>query len=385
MLWSIAALSLLLAGRAEAQLAPPPSPAPAAKPAEAPAAGLQTGPATVAPHWSKNKYPDSVPEGAAYYIVQRGDTLWDISKRFLGNPYLWPQIWDQNRYITDAHWIYPGDPVLLPKVSLVAGQAGQPGATGTEEPGGGPEGAGAEAGEAGAGGAANVLVPVTEAVTLQCAEYILNGHEDESLRLIGNEEGNAKNSFADRDIMYLNKGSNAGVRAGDVYTFHHASYAVKHPYNGHSIGTKIETTGWGRVILVEENTATVVVEQACADIHLGDYLKPFENVNVPLVVRRAAPTRLTPPSGKAHGFVVDIANDATIAGSGQLMSINMGSDDGLAPGNMMVLYRVTYPSIPSPRAVLGDAVVLAVKDRTSTVKLLSSNNAVMVGDEAELR
>ena len=61
------------------------------------AAGLKTGPATVAPHWSKNKYPDSVAEGAFYYIVERGDTLWDLSKRFLGNPYLWPQIWDQNR------------------------------------------------------------------------------------------------------------------------------------------------------------------------------------------------------------------------------------------------------------------------------------------------
>jgi nucleoid-associated protein YgaU len=97
-------------------------PAPAQSAATAAdAAGLQMGPATIAPHWTKNPdYPTSIPEGTAYYIVVRGDTLWDISARFLKNPYLWPQIWNENKYIKDAHWIYPGDPIVLPKVSLVA-------------------------------------------------------------------------------------------------------------------------------------------------------------------------------------------------------------------------------------------------------------------------
>src|SRR5262245_41506087 len=92
-LWSLcgtAALSLVL-GPAQAQQAAPDS------------GGLSTGPATIAPHWSKYDYPKSIPEGAKYHVVERGDTLWDLSKRYLGNPYLWPQIWDQNRYVRDAH------------------------------------------------------------------------------------------------------------------------------------------------------------------------------------------------------------------------------------------------------------------------------------------
>ena len=92
-----------------------------------PARELQTGPATIPAHWSRYKYPESIPEGATYYIIKRGDTLWDLSGKFLGNPFLWPQIWDQNRYITDAHWIYPGDPLILPKVSLVTEGAGDGG------------------------------------------------------------------------------------------------------------------------------------------------------------------------------------------------------------------------------------------------------------------
>ena len=51
---------------------------------------------------------------------------------------------------------------------------------------------------------------------------------------------------------------------------------MKHPDTGTNIGTKVETTGWVRVILVQENSSTAVIEQACIDIHLGDYLKPFE-------------------------------------------------------------------------------------------------------------
>src|SRR5512146_2715176 len=95
---------------------------PPAKPAAAAAAdtGLQVGPATIAPHWSKYTYPTSIPEGASYYIIVRGDTLWDLSKRFLNSPFLWPQIWNENRYVKDAHWIYPGDPLVIPRVQVVA-------------------------------------------------------------------------------------------------------------------------------------------------------------------------------------------------------------------------------------------------------------------------
>src|SRR5512137_2021650 len=49
---------------------------------------LGTGPATVAPHWSKYEYPRSVPEGALYHLVVRGDTLWDLSRKYLNSPYL---------------------------------------------------------------------------------------------------------------------------------------------------------------------------------------------------------------------------------------------------------------------------------------------------------
>jgi hypothetical protein len=44
-----------------------------------------------------------------------------------------------------------------------------------------------------------------------------------------------------------------------------------------------------------------------------------------------------------------------------------------------------YPSVPTPRNVLGEIVIVAARERTATARVLSSNDAIMPGDRAELR
>ena len=358
---------------------------------EAPAAaGPKVGPYEVPKHWSKYKYPGSVPEGVAYHIIEKGDTLWDLAGKYLKRPLLWPQIWNDNKYISDAHWIYPGDPIVLKKIEIVAETAGQAVPT---TPAGAEEAA-AAAGKAGAGAEGpteSPLYPATEVVTLQCAPQILASRDDESLKVVGSEQGHLQISYSDRDILYLNKGSNAGIKPGDTFSIHRPGSKVTHPRTGKTLGTKVITTGWLRVILAQETSSTAVVDQACTEILAGQYLKPFEKMSVPLVLRRPPADRLTPPSGKAQGYVVDIGHatgyglDQQVAAAGYLLFVDLGAQTGVAPGNLLTAFRLEYPKTPSSRHVLGELAILSVKEKVALAKVLYSADMLQVGDQVEVR
>jgi len=98
---SVAALTLLLlAGCASTPEAPAPVPAPM----EEPAPMVEPAPEPVVE--LKPHYPEK-------YVVVKGDTLWDISARFLKNPWQWPQLWQFNPQVENPHLIYPGDVLTI--------------------------------------------------------------------------------------------------------------------------------------------------------------------------------------------------------------------------------------------------------------------------------
>ncbi|HET9752660.1 MAG TPA: LysM domain-containing protein, partial [Myxococcales bacterium] len=75
----------------------------------APMTGQEAAPGTVQP----------VPGAPDEYTIQKGDTLWDLSQKFLNNPWYWPKIWSLNPGIENPHWIYPGN-----KLHIVPGEGG---------------------------------------------------------------------------------------------------------------------------------------------------------------------------------------------------------------------------------------------------------------------
>ncbi len=162
---------------------------------------------------------------------------------------------------------------------------------------------------------------------------------------------------------------------------------MKHPVTGKKLGTKIETTGWVKVILVQEDTACAVIEQSCLDIHAGDYLKPFEKVNVPdggaARAGRVLPAgqRQDRPARRRHPG----RRDASPAPASSSPS-TPATEDGVAPGQRLLgLPHPSTPRVPTPRDAVGEATVVAVRERTATAKVTYSRKEVLLGDQVELR
>jgi LysM repeat protein len=51
-------------------------------------------------------------EGLIHTVV-KGDTLWDLSAKYLGSPWVWPELWERNRFLTNPHYIYPGIKIVV--------------------------------------------------------------------------------------------------------------------------------------------------------------------------------------------------------------------------------------------------------------------------------
>ena len=60
------------------------------------------------------------------HIVKDGDTLWSICEQYYNNPFLWPELWEMNKFITNPHWIKPGDVIELLQYEEVLKKAHKP-------------------------------------------------------------------------------------------------------------------------------------------------------------------------------------------------------------------------------------------------------------------
>lgn len=358
----------------------------------------------VGDHWTAWDPPTTFPEGAQVHIVVAGDTLWDLAAKNLGNPYLWPQIWEKNQYVLDSHWIYPGDPLVLGVEVAGAEEAGATLAEGGEGEGLGEEGAG-ELEDAGRG-RSNVPVPLGAESDIYCTGYVgeieesfgwaIVGSEYDALNptttdgsVVGNSDGffvrpgTVKFKLSLGDIVYLDGGRAAGLSPGLVLEAVDAGRKLRHPVTGDVIGRVYDRRGRVRVLSVQDDGAIAEIVQTCDGLRVGSQLRAFEAEPVPLA-RRTVLRPVNDPTLEDLSeapVILTGATDLVSLGQDHVVYIDRGAEDDVYPGDLFTIYRLNRDG--RPPIVLGELAVLSSRNRTAVAKILESRYPIYAGDRLE--
>jgi hypothetical protein len=339
-------------------------------------------------HWTPYDPPTVFPEGSTVHKVVPGDTLWDLAAAYLGDPYLWPQIWERNPYIKDSHWIYPGDPIaidlavqepatevqeVLPE-ETVASEYADPGIAGPEIDEGEPR-------------------PLGSTADVYCFADLVQDDSIYPFTISSAERMDFQDSFSEGDIVYIDGGVNQGVAAGDRFFVLNRIRPLKRLfdkpkmgriYTEETIGIVYSKIGQIKVLCAQEDTAIAEITYACDPIDIGNVLQPFKPIPVPLVIDPDPSDRCDVPNGLPIGRIIYTRDDQLEIGGGWLVFIDLGSADGVYPGQFATIFR-NNPVEGMPRLVLGELGVLTVEETYSTAILTDGWASVYIGDMVELK
>lgn len=279
------------------------------------------------------------------YVVVKGDTLWDISARFLEKPWLWPEIWKKNPQIKNPDLIYPGDVVRLVYID------GKPYLTVNEAP-----------------RAVNAL-PVG---AISIDDYILPFLED--LRVVntvtdmpyvlGTQGGNVYGKAG--ELVYVRGLS--GVAVGDEVEIFEATVNFARNFRGASmrtatadldfsgrrhhldsrtfwngvftstsssdyIGTELHRVGGGKVQSIKGAVTSVMVTDADFEISKGNRVAPKASVGYD--------PYYFPTAGADLGSVrvMAVSNTNSVGGGRDIIAIPVGSKQGVSNGNTFSIWR----------------------------------------------
>lgn len=302
------------------------------------------------------------------YTVVRGDTLWDISGRFLKEPWRWPEVWRLNRdEIRNPHLIYPGQVIMLdrsgPWLTIgkrVGDQKLQPQVY--------HEG----------------LDKAIASIPLQAIEPFL------TKPLVVDES-----RLANAGTIVATETSRVFMGAGDtifakevtadekVWQVFRPAKPLIDPLTKELLGYEAAFLGNAR-ITEPGRPATLEILEAVEEIGTGDRLVAAERPEVFSYVPHA-------PEQAIEGRLIGIYRGVAETGRHSVVTLNIGTRDGLERGHVLALHRnrgsVVYKdddgqreTFALPEKRYGLAFVFRVFDRVAYALVMDTDGHVSVGD-----
>jgi hypothetical protein len=324
---------------------------------------------------------DSEGRRGRIHIVARGDTLWDISNAYLGTPWVWPSIWQDNGEIENPHLIYPGDRIWITPSEMRRLTAEEAALMLSNLPPDPPA-----AGDP-------VLPPEPESEPAMIAEPVERGSIRVSSRemagLISPAQLEAAASLVGRvpervllaqeDDVFIGLGE-SDIDVGDELTAFRTHEKVFDPDSGVLLGYHVEFLGWIQVQETYPETAKATIRMSTSELQEGDRLIPREPLpqEIPL---QAGPADV---EGKISFF----PQKRVVIGFNDFVYLNRGSIDGLEVGSSLSVYRPGYSAeeqardeeVLVPDFVIGQMVVVRTADESAVALVTNSKTELALGD-----
>lgn len=307
----------------------------------------------------------------ARYTVKKGDTLWDIASLFLHDPWRWPDIWYVNPQVHNPHLIYPGDVLELAYVN------GKPQLRVVER---GPVKLSPSVRSTPWSGAIPT-VPIDAIAPFLTRPYVVGpGELDKAPYVV---------DFADEHILG-GAGMRAYVRAIESpepqkFDVVRPGGPYKDAETGEILGYEALYAGSG-LLKRTGDPATVFITDTVSEVLVGDRLLPVTEE------RSVQDFYPHPPASEVNGAIIDVLNGVSQIGQYQVVVLDRGARDGLAPGVVLRVdqrgetVRDTVAADPRTKVTLPDesaglVMVFRTFDRVSFALVMEAERAMHVLDK----
>ena len=282
-----------------------------------------------------------------HYTVVKGDTLWDISGKFLNHPWQWPELWSNNSQIKNPNLIYPGDTIYFaivngrPQLSLSRNEQQTQSPTDStcilseeDVKNGRTEFAVSEDGK--------LLPCIRETLIKQAIELIPTESIAQFLtspKVVAENELNNAPYVVDIAGEHLVAGAGDRVYVRSItqpenlsYTIYRAGDAYVSPETGEILGyeakyiadTTLQQTG---------DPATLSITKSNSEIRKGDRVMPKTEEEVTL---NYFPR---PPEKSINGSIISVLGGVSQIGLYNVVVIDKGTKDGILAGHELAIYQ----------------------------------------------
>jgi hypothetical protein len=177
--------------------------------------------------------------------------------------------------------------------------------------------------------------------SLYCAGFIRLQKLPHMPEIVGALEEQEQPIYSNGDVVYLNAGSQDGIKEGQNFQIIRPRGDVKgvHKQKHGFLGTYVQDVGQLRVFKVSEHTAAAKITFTCDSAMFGDFLTPIPDRESPLSRAGGNLDQFAEPTGKPTGRLMMAKDGREMVTRNDIVYIDLGGEDKINPGDYLTIYR----------------------------------------------